>query len=363
MVSEMSSRERIASLLRIEEADRIGFADSPWRETIDRWETEGLPKGIFIHQHFGLDIYGIGVDPSPKYDSITYEEGENWRLVRDSYGVKQRTWRDRSGVPLPVEAAVKNLEEFRSRIEPMLDPDSPIRISSGDYPFKEDISKIVSNFQKRFFVPANVLGPYEYARHICGGHKGVLKAMITDKPFADRMFRVLGNFLSRLAQGLLEAGVDGLFLFDDMGFVDGPFFRPETYERYLLPAHRAICLPFKKKGLPRILHTDGNVEALIPGIMKAGFTVLQPLEAKAGMDVVKLKEQYGDRLAFMGNIDARILSTNDPEKILAEVRRKVEAAAPGGGYVLGSDHSVPPSVSLETFKFFSSLPSKIGRYG
>jgi len=362
MTCVMSSRERIASLLRLEEADRIGFADSPWRETVERWETEGLPQGVFIQEYFGMDIYGIGADPSPKYDSITYEEGENWRLVRDSYGVKQRVWRDRSGVPLPVEAVVRSLDEFRVRIEPMLDPDSPIRISSPEYPFRDDVTKIIENFQKRFFVTANILGPYEYARHICGGHKGVLRAMITDRRFADRMFRVLGRFLSRLAKGLLEAGVDGLWLFDDVGFVDGPFFSPKTYERYLLPAHREICSAFRARGLPRILHTDGNVEALIPRIMDAGFTVLQPLEAKAGMDVVKLKEQYGDKLGFMGNIDARILSTNDPGKILAEVKRKVDGASPGGGYVMGSDHSVPPSVSLETFRFFSSLSRKIGRY-
>ncbi len=358
----MDSRERVTALLNLEEADRIGFVDGPWRETVERWETEGLPEGIFINEFFGMDIYGIGVDTSPKYDSITYEEGETWRLVRDSSGVKQRVWRDRSGVPLPVEPAVSNLDEFKERIEPMLDPDFPIRISSPKYPFKADVEKVVQRFQKRFFVTANVVGPYEYARHICGGHRGVLKAMMADRAFASRMYSALGRFLSGIAKGLLDAGVDGLWMFDDIGFSNGPFFSPRVYQRYLQPAHRRICAPFRKRGLPTILHTDGNVEPLIPDIVRAGFTVLQPLEAKAGMDVVKLKRMYGDRLAFMGNIDARTLSTNDAERIAAEVRTKIEAASQGGGYVLGSDHSVPPTVSLEAFRFFSSLPRKIGRY-
>ncbi len=358
----MDSRDRITALLNLEEADRIGFVDGPWRETVERWEKEGLPIGTFINQYFGMDIYGMGVDTSPKYDSITYEEGDNWRLVRDSSGVKQRVWRNRSGVPLPVEPAVRNLEEFARRIEPMLDPDAPIRISSPDYPYKGDVQGVVERFQKRFFVTANVVGPYEYARHICGGHKGVLKAMMTDHPFARRMYAELGRFLSRIACGLLDAGVDGLWVFDDIGFVNGPFFSPKVYRRYLQPAHRMICSPYRRKGLPVILHTDGNVEPLIPDIIDAGFTALQPLEAKAGMDVVKLKGLYGDKLAFMGNIDARTLSTNDPARIEEEVRRKVEVASQGGGYVMSSDHSVPPTVSLETFRFFSSLPDRIGRY-
>jgi len=358
----MDSRERITALLNIEEADRVGFVDGPWRETVERWEKEGLPQGIFINECFGMDIYGIGVDTSAKYDSITYEEGDTWRLVRDSSGVKQRVWRNRSGVPLPVEAAVSSLDEFKERIEPMLDPDFPIRISSPRYPFRADIEKVVQRFQKRFFVTANVVGPYEYARHICGGHRGVLKAMMADRPFAAHMYSAVGRFLSCIAKGLLDAGVDGLWVFDDIGFANGPFFSPKIYQRYLQPAHQRICAPFLRRGLPVILHTDGNVEAIIPDIIRSGFTALQPLEAKAGMDAVKLKHIYGDKLALMGNIDARTLSSNDAGRIAAEVRSKIEVAAQGGGYIMSSDHSVPPSVSLETFKHFSNLPKKIGRY-
>ena len=80
------------------------------------------------------------------------------------------------------------------------------------------------------------------------------------------------------------------------------------------------------------------------------------------MDVVKLKGLYGDKPAFIGNIDARTLSTDDPRRIEEEARRKVEVASQGGGYILSSDHSVPPTVSLDTFKFFASLPGRIGRY-
>jgi len=110
----MDSRERITALLNLEEADRVGFVDGPWRETVDRWEKEGLPQGVFINECFGMDIYGIGVDTSAKYDSITYEEGETWRLVRDSSGVKQRVWRNRSGVPASTLVVMDRLPFLRT---------------------------------------------------------------------------------------------------------------------------------------------------------------------------------------------------------------------------------------------------------
>jgi uroporphyrinogen decarboxylase len=76
----------------------------------------------------------------------------------------------------------------------------------------------------------------------------------------------------------------------------------------------------------------------------AEVQVLNPLEAKAGMDVLELRERYGRRLAFYGNIDAPKLS--GPQEIIeAELRRTIPIAR-CGGYILHSDHSCPPDAVL-----------------
>ena len=71
----MKSRERIDKLLHLEEADHVGFTDGIWGTTVVKWETQGLAKGTFIQEHFGMDFYGIGTDTSPKYDEKTFEKG------------------------------------------------------------------------------------------------------------------------------------------------------------------------------------------------------------------------------------------------------------------------------------------------
>ena len=86
-----------------------------------------------------------------------------------------------------------------------------------------------------------------------------------------------------------------------------------------------------------------------------------PLEAKAGMDAVDLRETYGHKLGLCGNSNIQIWETGDLEKIRSEVLRKLRAAK-GGGYIFQSHHSVPGSVSGATYDFIVKLVREHGRY-
>ena len=61
------------------------------------------------------------------------------------------------------------------------------------------------------------------------------------------------------------------------------------------------------------------MEALIPALIEAGIDCLQPLEVKAGMDLLKLKQRFGDQIALIGGMDERILETNDRQAVEAEL--------------------------------------------
>jgi uroporphyrinogen decarboxylase len=89
---------------------------------------------------------------------------------------------------------------------------------------------------------------------------------------------------------------------------------------------------------------------------------LHPLEVKAGMDIRPLKKEYGDRLAFIGNIDARLFQANDLDGLRREIMEKVPVAMAGGGYIFHSDHSLPPGTRLETYRFALELVNECGIY-
>jgi uroporphyrinogen decarboxylase len=121
-----------------------------------------------------------------------------------------------------------------------------------------------------------------------------------------------------------------------------------------------LCDYFHNKGMKVLLHSDGNIKNLLPLIIEAGYDCLQPIEAKAGMDLRELKPIYGDKLSFMGGINVELMSEDD--KIEEEIKSKITVAKKGGGYIYHSDHSVPNSVSLSQYKNVINLVNKYGRY-
>ena len=123
-----------------------------------------------------------------------------------------------------------------------------------------------------------------------------------------------------------------------------------------------VCDFFHRHDMPVILHSCGCVKALIPSLIEAGFDCLQPLEVKAGMDLMELKERYGDRMSFMGGIDVRAMAHPDPKVIEEEIRTKLPAAKKGGGYIYHSDHSIPKNVSFQQYQRVMALVEEYGQY-
>jgi uroporphyrinogen decarboxylase len=155
---------------------------------------------------------------------------------------------------------------------------------------------------------------------------------------------------------------DGLWVWDDLGFKHRPFMSPAMYREILFPAHKRLFDFARGRKLPVILHCDGFVEPLVPHLIEAGIDCLQPLEVKAGMDLLRLKRRYGERLALIGGMDARALVANDLTLVKRELEGKLAAAMAGGGYVLQVDHSVPNQVRYETYKYFVQTGLQIGAY-
>ena len=113
--------------------------------------------------------------------------------------------------------------------------------------------------------------------------------------------------------------------------------------------------------LPVIYHGCGNVASILPDFIEMGLDAYNPLEAKAGLDVVDLRRQYGHRLAFCGNSNIQVWEEGDPAKVEAEVLRKLNAAK-GGGLIFQSDHSVSSAVSGRTYDRIVRLVREYGQY-
>ncbi|MBM4080768.1 MAG: hypothetical protein FJ278_13775, partial [Planctomycetes bacterium] len=196
------------------------------------------------------------------------------------------------------------------------------------------------------------------------GPERVLMAMVEDPAWVHDMVMTEARLCVAIAEEMFSRGFqfDAGWIFDDLGFKHRGFFSSAMYREILWPAHKLICDCFHARGLPMLLHSCGYVSEFVPLFIEAGFDCLQPLEVKAGNDMLGLKKKFGDRLAFMGGIDVRAMAHAAPAVIEREISTKIPAMKQGGGYIFHSDHSVPDNVSFQQYSHVIELVRKHGTF-
>ena len=352
----LTSRERVAMALAHKEPDRVPIQDSPWAASIDRWRSEGLPHHVPPEEYFGFEIVNIGADLTPRYPIKVVDRDEEFIVETTAYGGIRKNHRDRSTTPEIIDYPIKSPEDW-VRIKPRLEP-SYTRVDWVTARARYDRER----HDGKFICYSAIMG-YDLCQQYAKTDE-LLMMLITEPEMVRDLVSTHARLLIAQARMMLEEGFefDGAFLYNDLGYRNGPLFSPAMYRDLFFDIDKSVTDFFHSHGMPCILHSCGNVRKLIPDLIAAGIDCLQPLEVKAGMDVRELKAEFGDRMAFMGGIDVRLMADPDPTKIEQEIASKFEVAKRGGGYIYHSDHSIPNTVSFAQFERVLALVRKYADY-
>jgi uroporphyrinogen decarboxylase len=353
---EMTSQERVRTAISRKQPDRVPVMDGPWGATVRRWEDEGLPRGADPADYFGYEIVRIGADCSPRFPVRTIEENEEYIVQTTSTGAVRRNHRDFSTTPEIVDCPIKRSEDWPA-IRERLTPD----IKRMDW--ASSWRAYQSARERGLYVVYSAVSGYDLLQGYMRSEH-LLAAMATEPGLVKEMMDVTSDLALECARMMWDEGFrfDGAWFFNDMGYRNSSLFSPAMYGSLIAPADRKRNDWFHEHGMQTILHSCGRVRDLIPALVDAGFDCLQPLEVKAGMDLRELKPLYGDRIAFFGGIDTMLMEDPDERRIEEEIRTKLAAAMPGGGYLYHSDHSIPKDVSFQRYMFVMDCVRKYGRY-
>ncbi|MGD9146633.1 MAG: uroporphyrinogen decarboxylase family protein [Anaerolineae bacterium] len=163
---------------------------------------------------------------------------------------------------------------------------------------------------------------------------------------AERVGGLVVGLVGRLAQ---IDGVVAICLYDDMGFRSGTFVSPADLGRYVLPWTRRCVEASHAQGLPFILHSCGNLERIMDGLIdEVGIDAKHSFEDTI-MPMPEVKAAYGDRVGLLGGVDMHLLAAGTPDQVRAASRRAMEDCAPGGGYAFGSGNTIANYVPLQNF--------------
>jgi uroporphyrinogen decarboxylase len=150
---------------------------------------------------------------------------------------------------------------------------------------------------------------------------------------------------------------------DDLGSQDNLLISPTMYREFFKPAEKELykLIHEKAPNAALVRHSDGAYFSLIPDLIEIGVQVLNPVQTSAqGMGARRLKESYGDVLAFHGGMEF-IEGDVSVENVVAEVKERIDVLAPGGGYVLAScNHMI--DVKPENIIAIFDTAREYGRY-
>lgn len=366
------SRDRVLTALRHEEPDRVPFdmgstqvtgisrvAHARLRRHLQLPETEeevcdavqqlALPEDDLVEK-LGVDIRGLFPLNSHNVEIVHTDAGEYWEY-HDEWGIRHH---------IPKENGL-----YYSVVKsPLDDPDvTPGQIEAYDWPDTGDPQRIAGLRQraeeyrrqgKAVVLKGVLAGIFEMTQRIRGMENALVDLLANEEvtcAMFDKMLELKLAFWE-MALPQLRDVVDVVAEGDDYGTQTSQLMSPESFRSLMKPRLVQLCTRIRELAPEAALffHSCGSVRELIPDFIEAGIHILNPVHVTAtGMEPTQLKRDFGSDLVFWGGgVDTQgILPSGTPQQVKDDVRRNVEALAPGGGYVFNTIHNIQPDVPPE----------------
>ncbi len=321
----------------------FGFKMESWKE----WTSfDGTPT---------LVPAGFNTVPEPNGDLLMYPQGD--RSVPASGRMP------RGGFYFDGITRQSPLDEANLKVEDHIEDVKPISDSELEY-VRREFTKLHEETDKAIVINVGVYGIGSIAR-VPGPAlkypKGIRDieewciSLTTRRDFIARIFEAQTEInLANLKKVHSVVGDRATAVFmtgTDFGAQNGPFISPRIYRDLFLPFHKILNdWVHQHTSWKTFMHSCGSVRALLGDFIAAGFDILNPVQCSAAnMNPVELKEEFGDRITFWGGgVDTqRTLPFGSREDVRNEVRERIRAFGPGGGFVFNAVHNIQPLVPVE----------------
>jgi uroporphyrinogen decarboxylase len=369
-MTTLTSRERVLRTVSRQKPDRVP-KDISWGFTPAVMETFRQKTGSQDpEEYFNVDVRFVGLDVPP--ERIEEAECERRSAFRRYYlelsdgEFNQSTISEWGTVYLP-----GSFYHFTHLIPPMRTFSTLQEAENYPWPnFEEE--------WRREYARKRISEFHERNLAVCGAMAVTIFEVVwqlrgMEELFYDLKFNPeLGTYLldrqteirRSMARFFASQDVDILILGDDVSMQTGMLMSPATWRKWFKGRMRQIIHEAKaiKPDLPIFYHSDGNPEAIIEDLIEIGITILNPVQPEC-IDPVKVKQQYGDRLALWGTIGTQTtMPFGTPEDVRREVKKRIETVGYDGGLVLGPTHSLEPDVPWDNIVALYNAIEEYGKY-
>ena len=192
------------------------------------------------------------------------------------------------------------------------------------------------------------------------GMDTALMAYVTEPDLVAELVGAVADYKIELIERFDDvANLDLVWYGDDWGTQDRLFMRPEAWRAIIKPHTQRIYDCMKRRGILINQHSCGRIEAIFGDVVEMGADIWNPCQPCN--DLARLKGRYGGQIAFCGGIDSQFVLNRPgatPDEVRAEVRKRIDEMASGGGYIAAPSHSVPYDPAL-----IEAMDNEIAVYG
>lgn len=278
------------------------------------------------------------------YPEELIEETEEHKIWRDGLGRTMKLPKLTATLPLPLDYPVRTMDDWR-KIKPWYQF-SPERLA------RDWEGKAHEHLSADRVVAVSIPGGFDEPRQLMG-EENLCVAYYEQPELIHDILQTIGDTACRVLDKVsATVPIDFLSVHEDMAGKSGPLAGPLQVREFIKPYYRRIWDMLQNRGA-RLFDqdSDGDMNAVIEPFLEAGVNCMHPMEPAANMDIVKVRETYGTRLAFYGGIDKHVIRRSK-EEIVAELEYKIPPMVKTGGCVLALDHRIPNGTPLANYRFY-----------
>ena len=369
----MTPRERVAAALRHEIPDYVpidiggtanGFTIGTMAKLKEHFGIETEDEVFFpceagghyndaLIEAMGGDFKHIFIHPSAKHKIVIEND-----IFYDEWGMKKKLVH---GYAQQIENPLRDAEIEELDDYPFPDPYEPARVEG----LRQRARDLYENTDYAISARAPTHGFMELGWEL-RGMDNFLVDLLIDEDFANALLDRIMEFQMGIYDAMLtEVGeyVQIVQTGDDYGTQNGPLISPELFRKYVVPRRRKLNELIRKKAPHAYIshHSCGSVAAFVDDLIDCGVDILNPVQPLArDMDPAGLKKRYGDRISFHGAIDEQQALIGPLEGLEEEMKNRILALAPGGGYILAPTSNFQEDMPLENILNFVPLARKYG---
>ncbi len=351
-----TGKERVLCAFEHRRADRLPVFDivnKPDMYTVllheDNYASRGRPA-VRLAKLLGMDAVTIHSAPYtcliPPREQFDAPDG-----FTDRFGIRCRVM----DTSWPLGMAVNPREVDEALVEQVR------RVAPSDEDIRE-VREGIDEAGDEIAVFGGVRGTFGFL-FIMLGLENLSMAIYEEPELLEELIRISTDYWTQIGLKLIEAGCTALYVANDMGMNGRTLISPAQLREFFFPAMRRQFKAWKGAGGRILLHSCGNVDAVLEDLADSGIDAINNIQVSAGMNLASVKRRIGDRVTIVGNVDATgVMCQPNQSKIAEAIRQVIDTAGGDGGLIIATDHSFHEGVPIENVRFFIDKARELGRF-